>query len=176
MEKLVNGVTLKIIKGDIATQNDVQAVVNAANRELRPGGGVAGAIHRAAGPKLETECRQYTPISPGEAVLTKAYNLPNDHVIHCLGPVYQVDKPHEKLLADCYNNTLQIAEDNAIVSVAFPAISTGVFGYPKGEAVKIALQSVFDKMAELKHVKLIKFVLFDDETVNLYQEELAKKV
>ena len=97
----INGVTVECIKGDIADQPGIDAVVNAANAELRIGGGVAGAIHRAAGTSLEAECRPLAPINPGEAVITKAYKLPNRHVIHCLGPRYGIDEPSDQLLARC---------------------------------------------------------------------------
>lgn len=123
-------VTIECLQGDIARQPDVEAIVNAANAQLRIGGGVAGAIHRAAGPGLEEECRPFAPIQPGEAVITGGHELPNRHVIHCLGPVYGVDKPADWLLASCYRNALQLAEQHGIRSLAFPAISTGAFGYP----------------------------------------------
>src|SRR6056297_2403658 len=102
MEVKVNGMTIEIVRGNIATQKDITAVVNAANAQLRIGGGVAGAVHRAAGPELEKETRQLAPIKPGEAVISGAHNLPNTYIIHCLGPVYGMDKPEDKLLADCY--------------------------------------------------------------------------
>ncbi|ACB84829.1 macro domain-containing protein [Natranaerobius thermophilus] len=176
MEKKIGGVTLKITKGDIANQNDVQAIVNAANRELRTGGGVAGAIHRGAGPELEQECRQYAPITPGEAVITGAHNLPNDYVIHCLGPVYGVDKPHDELLIKCYKNVLKKADEHEIRSVAFPAISTGAFGYPIEEATEIALDTVKAQADKLKNIELIKFVLFDDNSFKTYQEKTKEIV
>ncbi|MFP4067177.1 MAG: macro domain-containing protein, partial [Spirochaetaceae bacterium] len=125
-----DGVTVECVLGDIVRQPDVDAVVNAANAQLQIGGGVAGAVHRAAGPELAAECRPYAPIRPGEAVITGAGRLPNRHVIHVLGPVYGMDKPEDKLLADCYRNALRRAEENRLSSVAFPAISTGAFGYP----------------------------------------------
>jgi O-acetyl-ADP-ribose deacetylase len=126
----LHGATLECVQGDIARQPDMETVVNAANAELRIGGGVAGAIHRAAGPELEKECRPLAPIRPGQAVITGAHNLPNRYVIHCLGPIYGIDEPADELLAACYRNALQLAEQNKIASIAFPAISTGVFGYP----------------------------------------------
>src|SRR5690606_5032157 len=123
----VDGVTVECVTGDIAGQADITAVVNAANAQLQPGGGVAGAIHRAAGPGLAEECRPLAPIRPGEAVLTSGHRLPNRDVIHCLGPVYGVDRPEAELLAACYKNALRLAEEHAIDSIAFPAVSTGAF-------------------------------------------------
>ena len=116
------GVTIELKRGDIANQPDIDAVVNAANAQLRTGGGVAGAIHNAAGPGLTEETRPLAPIEPGEAVITGAHDLPNKHVIHTLGPVYGRDKPEEKLLTNCYQNSLDRAEENELSSVAFPAI------------------------------------------------------
>lgn len=142
MFKEVSGVEIELLKGDIADQKKIEAVVNAANAQLRIGGGVAGAIHRKAGPKLEQECEPLAPIKPGEAVITGAYGLPNDYVIHCLGPVYGVDKPEAELLKRSYQNALQIADKNKIKSIAFPAISTGAFGYPKSKATEIAIKTV----------------------------------
>ncbi|MFO7676879.1 MAG: macro domain-containing protein, partial [Thermoplasmatota archaeon] len=104
MEEMISGVKIECVKADIASQVGITAVVNAANAQLRIGGGVAGAIHRAAGPRLEKEGRALAPIRPGQAVITGGYNLPNQYVIHCLGPVYGVDKPEDDLLADCYRN------------------------------------------------------------------------
>lgn len=155
-------------KGDISQQSDVEAVVNAANARLETGGGVAGAIHSAAGPGLAREAREYAPIEPGEAVITGGHDLPNSHVIHCLGPVYGRDKPEDKLLARCYREALKLAEENQLDSLAFPAISTGAFGYPKEPAARIALQTVIEKMAALEEVNLIKFVLYSESDLDLF--------
>lgn len=137
MKKEINGIEIEIITGDIARQHDMAAVVNAANAQLMTGGGVAGALHMAAGPGLEEECRPLAPIQPGETVITGGHNLSNEHVIHCLGPVYGRDEPADQLLADCYRNALNLAEKYKIPSIAFPAISTGAFGYPAEEAATI---------------------------------------
>jgi len=115
-------VEISFIKGDISHQPEFETVVNAANRWLAPGGGVAGAIHRAAGPQLYEECKKLAPIKPGQAVITSAYNLPNKFVIHCLGPVWGVDKPEDKILSSCYKNALRLAEENRVSSIAFPVI------------------------------------------------------
>ncbi len=160
--------TLEAIRGDIASQPGIVAVVNAANAQLRIGGGVAGAIHRAAGPGMEEECLPLAPIKPGQAVITGAHNLPNDYVIHCLGPVYGRDKPEDKLLADCYRNALVLADQHEITSIAFPAISSGAFGYPVKEAAEVAIQTIKDIMPQLKHVKLIRMVLFSESDLDIF--------
>jgi O-acetyl-ADP-ribose deacetylase (regulator of RNase III) len=134
VRRTVRGVTVECVRGDITSQEDVTAIVNAANAELRSGGGVAGAIHRAAGPELAQEARPLAPIKPGEAVITGGHDLPNRYVIHTLGPVYGRDRPEAELLAGSYRNSLALAEEKGIDSVAFPAISTGVFGYPVEQA------------------------------------------
>jgi len=151
-----------------AAQPGIDAVVNAANAALTAGGGVAGAIHRAAGPGLETECGPLAPIRPGQAVITGAHNLPNRHVIHCLGPVYGQDDPADALLAACYRNALALAERHGLTSVAFPAISTGVFGYPMDAAARVALRTVIDDIPRLASVKHIRFVLYgaEDEAIH----------
>lgn len=168
----LKGITLECLQGDIAAQQDLDAIVNAANAALLPGGGVAGAIHRAAGPGLEAECRPLAPIAPGEAVITGAHQLPNRHVIHCLGPVFGRDKPEAELLASCYRNALRVADENRLDSIGFPAISTGVFGYPPEEACKVALDTVAEVVEEPGSVKLIRFVLFDEESLELYRQGL----
>jgi O-acetyl-ADP-ribose deacetylase (regulator of RNase III) len=150
---------IEIVKGDIADQPDLDAVVNAANAQLMPGGGVAGALHRAAGPRLAEACRPLAPIEPGQAVLTEAFDLPNRWIIHALGPRYGIDEPSAKLLADAYRNVLAVADDNDIRSVGCPALSAGAFGYPLEEAAGIALQTIRDHApADL----VFRFVLFDD--------------
>jgi len=169
-----HGVTIECVQGNIANQPDVEAIVNAANAELRTGGGVAGAIHRAAGPGLEAECRPLAPIRPGQAVITGAHNLPNRHVIHCLGPVYGRDQPSEALLASCYRNALHLAEQNAIASIAFPAISTGIFGYPIDQAARVALKTIIDEAPRLSAVKHIRMVLFDAADQRLHAEVLEE--
>lgn len=171
MKKIdVNEVSIEITKGDIANQTDVDAIVNAANARLQTGGGVAGAIHMAAGPGLEEECRPLAPIKPGQAVITSAHNLPNRFVIHCLGPVYGIDKPSDKLLAECYRNALKLGEEKGINSVAFPAISTGAFGYPFEPATKIALQTVMEETPGLNSVKIVRFVLFSEKDRNVFEK------
>lgn len=170
----IDNVQIECTSGDITQQQDIDAVVNAANAELMPGGGVAGAIHKAAGSGLAEECQPLAPIQPGQAVITGAHNLPNSHVIHCLGPVYGRDEPSDKLLADCYRHALQLAEEKGLASVAFPAISTGAFGYPKQEAAKIAINTVRDMASRLQSVKRIRFVLYSQSDEKMYASLLEK--
>ncbi|NLI69326.1 MAG: macro domain-containing protein [Firmicutes bacterium] len=172
MKKEYHGVMVECIKGDIVKQKDMEAIVNAANARLLPGGGVAGAIHRAAGPGLKEECVPLGPIKPGEAVITGAHNLPNKYVIHTLGPVYGVDKPEDEILRNCYRNSLQIAEDRKISSVAFPAISTGIFGYPVAEAAAVALNLVARMARDLQHVKEVRFVLHSDADLAVHEKAM----
>jgi len=167
-------VTIECVTGNIAQQPDVEAIVNAANAELRMGGGVAGAIHRAAGPGLEEECRPLAPIRPGEAVITGGHRLPNRYVIHCLGPVYGRDRPEAELLASCYRRALELAESKHIRSIAFPAISCGVFGYPMEEGARVALHTVWEMAPTLRHVRLIRFVLFHPEDQQRFQRILEE--
>jgi O-acetyl-ADP-ribose deacetylase (regulator of RNase III) len=173
-KRKLHGVTIECVQGNIADQPDTEAIVNAANAELRTGGGVAGAIHRAAGPGLEQECRPLAPIQPGQAVITGAHNLPNRHVIHCLGPVYGRDQPSEALLASCYRNALQLAEQNGIASIAFPAISTGIFGYPIDGAARLALQTISEEAPQLSTVRHIRMVLFDAEDLRVHAKALER--
>lgn len=169
-----SGITIELKRGDIASQPDVDAVVNAANAELRIGGGVAGAIHRAAGPKLTEETRSMAPISPGEAVISGGHRLPNDYIIHCLGPVYGRDEPAEELLSNCYANALDLAEDHQIECIAFPAISTGAFGYPMKAAAKVALGTIKEEIDELVYVSLIRFVLWSEGAMTVHEDMMEE--
>jgi O-acetyl-ADP-ribose deacetylase (regulator of RNase III) len=159
--------------GDITSQDDVEAVVNAANARLESGGGVAGAIHRAAGPDLAEEARPLGPIEPGEAVITGAHGLPNHYIVHTLGPVYGQDRPEAELLAGCYRNSLALAEENGIESIAFPAISTGIFGYPVEEAARVALGTVREEAGSVEHVRLIRFVLHSASDLEAHERVLS---
>ncbi len=176
MGKTVAGIKIENKQGDITYQPDLEAIVNAANAQLRMGGGVAGAIHRAAGPGLEEETRQLAPIEPGEAVISGGHNLPNKYVIHCLGPVYGQDKPEEEKLSNCYKNALRLAEEYKIESIGFPAISTGVFGYPIRDAAKVAFQTIIKEAQQLKNVKTIKFLLFSNSDLEVHEEVLNELV
>ncbi len=170
----VGDLVIELVQGNIVAQPDMVAVVNAANAMLAPGGGVAGAIHRAAGPGLYEECKPLAPIRPGQAVITGAHNLPNRYVIHCLGPVYGKDKPENEILAQCYQNALRLAEENKIESIAFPAISTGIFGFPVQQAARVALKTVYDMAGELKAVKTVRFVLFSESDLKAHEQALSE--
>lgn len=163
---------LEVIKGDITNQPDLEVVVNAANAELAPGGGVAGAIHSIAGPDLYEECKSLAPIHPGEAVITDAYGLPNRKIIHCLGPVYGRDKPEDELLASCYRESLKLANKNGLSSIGFPGISTGIFGFPSDLASVIVFKTVLAELPDLEHLKKVKFVVFSDQDLKLYKAKL----
>lgn len=169
-----HGATLELSVGDIAAQDGFDAVVNAANAELLPGGGVAGALHRAAGPGLAEEGRGLAPIRPGQAVLTSGHGLPNPWVIHCLGPVYGQDRPEDQLLASCYREALRIAEEEGLRTVAFPSLSTGAFGYPMDAAAEVALRAVVDAMPGLRSVRRIRFVLYDRSALAAYERALSR--
>lgn len=172
----IGTVDLELITGNIADQPDMDAVVNAANAELQTGGGVAGAIHRAAGPGLAEEGRALAPIRPGECVITGAHELPNRNVIHCLGPVYGRDEPSDQLLADCYRKALLLADEADLASVAFPAISTGAFGYPADQAAEVALRTVAEVAPDLDSVGLIRFVLYSDRDLETHSQALDKVI
>ena len=164
---------IEIQQGDI-TRLDVDAIVNAANTSLQGGGGVDGAIHRAAGPGLLTECRTLDGCPTGEARITRGYNLAARHVIHTVGPVYS-GKPQDKtLLAGCYRNSLQLAADNNLTSLAFPAISCGVYGYPIEEACKIAVDTTYSFLKTNPSISKVIFMLFSPGNLNLYEEYIQK--
>ena len=169
-------VTLELIEGDITKQPDIEAIANAANAQLYAGGGVDGAIHRAAGTGLEKEAHPLGPLKPGEAVITGGHHLPNNYVIHCLGPVYDRDIPHDLYLANCYENAMRICEERGIQSIAFPAISTGVFGYPVEEAAPVALKAVKDAMPSLKSLRTIRMVLFSHYAHQVFGNALEKLI
>ena len=168
---------IKVAKGDI-TKFSVGAVVNAANPSLLGGGGVDGAIHRAAGPELLEECKMLGGCKTGEAKLTKGYNLPAKYVIHTVGPVNGRESGHEAvLLVNCYENCLKLAKENGIRSIAFPAISTGAYGYPKPDAAQIAIKTVKDFCAQNPDsFNEIVFALFDDQNYQIYQNILDSNI
>ncbi|MEJ2558768.1 MAG: O-acetyl-ADP-ribose deacetylase [Anaerolineae bacterium] len=155
----INQSVLELVEGDI-TQQETEAIVNAANSSLLGGGGVDGAIHRAAGPELLAECRTLGGCPVGEARLTRGYRLKAKYVIHGVGPVYHGEPRDAELLASVHRHALQLASEHGIASVAFPAISTGVYGYPMEEAAPIALQTAIDYLRDHPEIKLVRFVLF----------------
>lgn len=162
-------------KGDI-TKIKVDAIVNAANKSLIPGGGVDGAIHRAGGPELTKECGSLGGCETGEAKISKGYNLPASYVIHTVGPVYGQEKGKEReLLASCYEESLKLAEEYGLKSIAFPAISTGVFGYPKKEAFQVAIETVkYYLKTRGNYFSKIIFVVFTSEDERLCKEVLDR--
>lgn len=164
--------TIKAIKGDITKTKDVQAIVNAANTSLLGGGGVDGAIHRAAGPKLLEECRTLNGCKTGEAKITKAYNLPCDYVIHTPGPIWRGGASNEDmLLANCYYNSMKLAIEHNIRTIAFPSISTGVYSFPVDRAARIAVDTVRRFLEENPDkIDLVEWVLFDDRTYEVYDK------
>lgn len=167
---------LKTVKGDITKITDVEAIVNAANESLLGGGGVDGAIHRAAGPGLLEECRTLNGCPTGEAKLTKGYNLPCKYVIHTVGPIWHGGLRGEpEKLASCYFNSLKVAVENGIRTVAFPSISTGVYGYPVEKAAKEAVGAVRRFLKEFPdEIDMVEWVLFDDRTLLVYEKEVGK--
>ena len=155
--------------GDI-TLLDCDAIVNAANRSLLGGGGVDGAIHRAAGPELLAECKTLGGCNTGEAKITKGYNLKAKYVIHTVGPVYAGRETDRILLSDCYHNSLELAKANDIHSIAFPGISTGVYGYPQEEAVPIAVDTVLQWIKNNSDYDIqVTFVCFGNKAYELYK-------
>jgi O-acetyl-ADP-ribose deacetylase len=171
-ERTVEEVVIEVEAGDITDQPDFDVVVNAANSQLLPGAGVAGAIHAKAGPGLVDECRPLAPISTGNCVLTSGHGLPNRWVIHCLGPVYAAEAFPAELLAKCYSQALELADKKGLASIAFPAISTGVFGYPLAESATIALASVAKTAPRLSNVRRVRFVLFGEAAFSAYEKAL----
>ncbi len=165
---------IECVREDITNQPEFDAIVNAANAQLLPGGGVAGAIHRAAGPGLVSEAAPLGPIAPGEAVVTGAYRLPNRYVIHCLGPVYGRDEPAAELLGACYRNALARADELELTSIAFPAISTGAFGYPLEEAAEVAIGAIAAAAPGLATVRRVRFALFGADALEAHERALRR--
>ncbi|MFW6151799.1 MAG: O-acetyl-ADP-ribose deacetylase [Verrucomicrobiota bacterium] len=166
---------IEVIQGDITAMR-VDALVNAANESLLGGGGVDGAIHRAAGPGLLAECRKLNGCKTGEAKITGGYNLPARHVIHTVGPVWHGGNSGEdELLANCYRSSMNIALHNRLKSIAFPCISTGVYHFPKERACSIAVENVRTFLNEQGVIDRVVFVCFGSDNYELYQRELADK-
>ena len=166
----IDNSVLEIKKGDI-TEQETDAVVNAANKRLAPGGGVAGAIHRAAGPELYEECKQLGGCETGDAKITGGYRLPAEFVIHTVGPVYSGSENDEKDLRSSYRRSLEVAVENEIKSVSFPSISTGAFGYPTSEAAEIALDEIKHFLEGNNGIDLVRMVLFSEDDYEIYLEK-----
>ena len=169
-EKVKN--QIQVVQGDI-TKLDCDCVVNAANRSLLGGGGVDGAIHRAAGPELLAECRTLHGCRTGEAKITKGYRLKAKYIIHTVGPIYSGTAEDAAQLADCYRNSLNLAKEHDVHSIAFPAISTGVYGYPLDAATQIAVDTVTDWLqSHVDYVMKVIFCCFDARTAQVYQTKM----
>jgi len=162
---------IEVVEGDI-TKLAVDAIVNAANSSLLGGGGVDGAIHRAAGPELLAECRQIGGCPTGEARITKGYRLPAKHVIHTVGPVWREDGDEDRLLANCYRNSLALAVANGVRTIAFPAISTGIYGFPIKRAARIAVREVRDFLSRDATIEKVYLVCFGREAFATFQGAL----
>jgi O-acetyl-ADP-ribose deacetylase len=165
---------IHLLRSDI-TSMDVDAIVNAANKSLLGGGGVDGAIHRAAGPELLAECRQLGGCETGDAKITKGYKLKAKHVIHTVGPVYRNGLSKEpQLLAGCYRRCFEVAAEKKLQSIAFPSISTGAFGYPIHEASEIALRTSLEQLNRFPEIEKVVFVLFSESDLEIYRIALDK--
>jgi O-acetyl-ADP-ribose deacetylase (regulator of RNase III) len=170
----VNQTTIDLQQGDI-TQQSTDAIVNAANSALAGGGGVDGAIHRAAGvDQLQAACREIGGCATGDAVITPGFKLKAKHIIHAVGPIYKPGDESPRLLASAYRRSLEVAAENDVKSVAFPAISTGIFGYPMGEAAQIALTTARDFAQSNDSLDLIRFVLFGADAMQVFEAALDK--
>ena len=175
-EVKVNESILSLVEGDI-TNEETDAIVNAANTRLAGGAGVDGAIHRASGPTIMEECRKIGGCPTGQAVITTGGNLKAKYVIHTVGPVYKDgSKGEAKLLKSAHLESLKLASAKGLKSISFPAISTGVYGYPVNEAANIALKTAIDYLQEHTDIELIRFVLFGDETYDIFSKELRKLI
>lgn len=173
MQVRIGQALLELVEGDI-TRQDTEAMVNAANEALRVGGGVDGAINRAGGPKIQEEARKIGRCPTGQAVITTGGDLQAKYVIHTVGPIYKDGRHGEpELLASAYRESLKVASAHGITSLAFPSLSTGVYGYPAPEAARIALATVRDYLAEHPEIELVRFVLFGRPMYDTFAEALG---
>jgi O-acetyl-ADP-ribose deacetylase (regulator of RNase III) len=174
MQVKIGQSVLELVEGDI-TQQDTEALVNAANEQLRVGGGVDGAINRAGGPKIQEEARKIGGCPTGQAVITTGGNLKARYVIHTVGPIYRDGQSGEpELLASAYRESLKIASARGIKSLAFPSLSTGVYGYPVADAARVALGTVKDYLAQHPEIELVRFVLFGKPTFEAFAAALQE--
>ncbi len=165
---------LRFVLGDLLAQVDCDAIVNAANAQLLPGGGVCGLIHAAAGSRLADYCATLGGIPVGGAVATPGFALPQTWVIHACGPRYGLDWPPEGLLASAFQNALAVADQIGIRKIAFPALSTGIYGYPVREAAQVTIQAIRSKLADLQCVEEVRLVLFDAQSYKVFSEALSR--
>jgi len=176
MKAIIHKSTLEVVQGDI-TQQDTEAIGNAANSALAGGGGVDGAIHRAGGPSIMSELRaRYKGCPTGSAVITGGGNLRAKYVIHAVGPRYSGSSKDPELLSSAYQKSLELCTQNKIASIAFPSISSGIYGYPVEEASRIALKTVMDYLKDHPEIKLLRFVLFDSKTYSVYEGALKELI
>jgi O-acetyl-ADP-ribose deacetylase (regulator of RNase III) len=176
LQKVINKTKLFLVKNDI-TKIKVDAIVNAANNSLLGGGGVDGAIHRAAGKELLEECKTLGGCNTGDAKITKGYNLPAKYVIHTVGPIWRGgNNSEDELLASCYIKSLEIAKQYQLKSIAFPNISTGVYNFPKERAGKIAFNTVINILRYDNFLEELYFVIFDDENYYIYEKLMNKTI
>lgn len=167
---------LELVEGDV-TEQDADAIVNAANRSLLGGGGVDGAIHRAGGPRILVECRELRGCETGDAKITSGGRLKARYVIHTVGPIYRDGtKGEPELLASAYRRSLEVAVEHGLTSVAFPSISTGAFGYPMSDAARVALSTVIRFMREHPQLALVRFVLYGSVALGVYEHVLSQLV
>jgi O-acetyl-ADP-ribose deacetylase (regulator of RNase III) len=172
MKAKIGSATLELVQGDI-THESTDAIANAANTSLLGGGGVDGAIHRAGGPAILAECKKLGGCATGDAKITTGGDLKARYVIHTVGPVYRGGERGEPgLLASCYRRCLEVAREHDLKSIAFPSISTGVYGYPVDEAAKIALTTIKQELEKHGQIDLVRFVLFDNRTFEAYSQAL----
>ncbi len=171
ISKKINHGVFEIVRGDI-TKETTDAIVNAANNRLTPGGGVSGAIHGAAGSNLWNECKTLGGCQTGEAKITKGYNLSAKHVIHTVGPIYSRESKerNEMLLRACYENSLKVAMQHGLKSISFPAISTGIFGYPIEEAAKIAITTIMNFLKENEQIERVRLVLYNKDAFDVHKK------
>ena len=167
---------IELMLGDI-TKQSVDAIVNAANTTLLGGGGVDGAIHRPAGPELLEECRRIGGCPTGEARITKAYRLPAKHVIHTVGPVWSGGKTNEEeLLRNCYRNSMNLADENGVKTIAFPSIGTGAYGFPIERAAPIALRVVRENLEKMNRIEKVVFMCFSQSDYEVYEKSMKLKI
>lgn len=169
----ISATALEVERGDITAQQ-VDAIVNAANARLAPGGGVAGAIHRAAGPELWQACERLGGCATGEAKVTDGFALPAHWIVHTVGPVYGQDEPGDELLAASYRNSLAAAGERGAQSIAFPALSTGAFGYPVADAAEVAAATLLDHLPEQNNIRLARLVVFGADSLRVHEQALAR--